>query len=102
MRGRVNDTVKSVGVDISPEIGVRQYLTRQEPFSQSTHRGVGCTATGVAFPVASGFAGGAAVTFTAVCPQEQTRTGSAHALTGVPVEKRQTHKPSFLVTARGG
>ena len=96
-----NNTVKSARVDISPEVGTRQYLTRQEPFSQSPHSGVGCTATGVALPVAAGFAGGSAVIFTAVCSQEQTRTGSAHTLTGVPVEKRQTHRRSLLVTARG-
>ena len=57
--------------------------------------------TGVVLPVASGLTGGAAVIFTVVCSREQTRTGSAYALAGVPVEKRQTHNPSPPVTTRG-
>ena len=83
--------------DIFPEVGMRQYLARQEPFSKSAHSGAGFSATVVANPACPGLVGGTAVIFTVVCPQEQTRTGSARALAGAPVEKRHTK----LVTSGG-
>ena len=71
------NTVKSACVDIFPEVGIRQYLTRQEPFSRLARIGAGFDTIGVANPAPPGDAGGAAVTFTVVCSQEQIRTGVA-------------------------
>ena len=71
------NTVKSACVDIFPAFGLRQYFTRQEPYSRPAHSGVGRPATDVANPARPGLAGGTAVIFVVVCSQEQTRTGIA-------------------------